>query len=159
MCSFLPLEREFRLRRIYPRPAPCKRACRSSGGVCEPMRLLCKRCAEGAGNLNPRLRQCSLKPIFLIAQTVPVCEIREFRLRRIFLLSPHVSKLPSACSQNANPCVCYANAVSIIDTASKQKSHTLWCGVFVFGDPYGNRTHVTAVKGPCLNRLTNGPAW
>ncbi len=31
---------------------------------------------------------------------------------------------------------------------------------FVFarhGDPYGNRTHVTAVKGRCLNRLTNGP--
>ncbi len=27
----------------------------------------------------------------------------------------------------------------------------------IFGDPYGNRTHVTAVKGPCLNRLTNGP--
>ena len=26
-----------------------------------------------------------------------------------------------------------------------------------FYDPYGNRTHVTAVKGPCLNRLTNGP--
>ena len=24
-------------------------------------------------------------------------------------------------------------------------------------DPYGNRTHVTAVKGPCLSRLTNGP--
>ena len=29
--------------------------------------------------------------------------------------------------------------------------------LFFFGDPYGNRTHVTAVKGPCLNRLTNGP--
>ena len=28
---------------------------------------------------------------------------------------------------------------------------------FFHGDPYGNRTHVTAVKGPCLNRLTNGP--
>ena len=28
---------------------------------------------------------------------------------------------------------------------------------FYFCDPYGNRTHVTAVKGPCLNRLTNGP--
>ena len=27
----------------------------------------------------------------------------------------------------------------------------------MFGDPYGNRTHVTAVKGPCLNHLTNGP--
>ena len=29
--------------------------------------------------------------------------------------------------------------------------------VLFFGDPYGNRTHVTAVKGRCLNRLTNGP--
>ena len=29
--------------------------------------------------------------------------------------------------------------------------------VLFSGDPYGNRTHVTAVKGPCLNRLTNGP--
>src|SRR3954465_7340572 len=27
----------------------------------------------------------------------------------------------------------------------------------LIGDPYGNRTHVTAVKGRCLNRLTNGP--
>ena len=26
-----------------------------------------------------------------------------------------------------------------------------------FGDPYGNRTHITAVKGRCLNLLTNGP--
>ena len=26
-----------------------------------------------------------------------------------------------------------------------------------FGDPYGTRTHVTAVKGRCLNLLTNGP--
>ena len=25
------------------------------------------------------------------------------------------------------------------------------------GDPYGNRTRVTAVKGRCLSRLTNGP--
>src|SRR5699024_4552643 len=25
------------------------------------------------------------------------------------------------------------------------------------GDPYGTRTRVTAVKGRCLNRLTNGP--
>ena len=26
-----------------------------------------------------------------------------------------------------------------------------------FGDPDGNRTHVSAVKGRCLNRLTTGP--
>ena len=28
---------------------------------------------------------------------------------------------------------------------------------FFTGDPYGTRTHVTTVKGWCLNRLTNGP--
>ena len=27
----------------------------------------------------------------------------------------------------------------------------------LFGDPYENRTRVTAVKGRCLDRLTNGP--
>ncbi len=27
----------------------------------------------------------------------------------------------------------------------------------VDGDPYGNRTHDSAVKGRCLNLLTNGP--
>ena len=56
---------------------------------------------------------------------------REFRLRRRFLLAAPVSELPSLCSQNANPCVCIANAVSINDTASKQKHHILRCGVFV----------------------------
>ena len=31
------------------------------------------------------------------------------------------------------------------------------CDCFLFGDPDGNRTRVTAVKGRCLNRLTTGP--
>ena len=30
--------------------------------------------------------------------------------------------------------------------------------VLFAGDPYGTRTHVTTVKGWCLNRLTNGPS-
>ena len=31
-------------------------------------------------------------------------------------------------------------------------------GLAVFlGDPCGNRTHVSGVRGRCLNRLTNGP--
>ena len=30
-------------------------------------------------------------------------------------------------------------------------------GADILGDPYGTRTHVTAVKGRCLNHLTNGP--
>ena len=38
---------------------------------------------------------------------------------------------------------------------SQKRSHPN--GWLLFGDPYGNRTHVTAVKGRCLNRLTNGP--
>ena len=41
----------------------------------------------------------------------------------------------------------------------RKKHHPKKGGVFCAGDAYGNRTHVTAVKGPCLNRLTNGPLW
>ena len=40
-------------------------------------------------------------------------------------------------------------------TNGKKRNHPK--GWFLFGDPYGNRTHVTAVKGRCLNLLTNGP--
>ena len=38
-----------------------------------------------------------------------------------------------------------------------EKTPVLLVPEFFHGDPYGNRTHVTAVKGRCLNRLTNGP--
>ena len=38
-------------------------------------------------------------------------------------------------------------------TTKKDTSFEVSCR----GDSYGNRTHVTAVKGPCLDRLTNGP--
>ena len=40
---------------------------------------------------------------------------------------------------------------------SQTKKTTHHFGVLFFGDPYGTRTHVTAVKGRCLNHLTNGP--
>ena len=36
------------------------------------------------------------------------------------------------------------------------KKHRTFPVLFA-GDPYGTRTHVTTVKGWCLNRLTNGP--
>ena len=39
--------------------------------------------------------------------------------------------------------------------ARKNPRHRMMSGIF--GDPYGNRTHITAVKGRCLNLLTNGP--
>ena len=40
------------------------------------------------------------------------------------------------------------------ETHSK-RAHLVVCSFA--GDPYGTRTHVTTVKGWCLNRLTNGP--
>ena len=46
-------------------------------------------------------------------------------------------------------------ALSNIET--KNKKHHSKRMVFSFGDPYENRTRVTAVKGRCLDRLTNGP--
>ena len=39
-----------------------------------------------------------------------------------------------------------ANAVSINDTASKKKKQDK-SPAFLFGDPYGNRTHVFSVRG------------
>lgn len=38
--------------------------------------------------------------------------------------------------------------------------HFFRCSTYVpSGDPYGNRTHVFAVRGRCLSRLTNGPRF
>ena len=57
--------------------------------------------------------------------------------------------------------LCYVKQQFIVEGKAfrfpyaKKDTHRKVC-VF-FGDPYGNRTHVTAVKGRCLNRLTNGP--
>ena len=52
------------------------------------------------------------------------------------------------------PPACFLYGLSI---PVRQKRRTSEWMSFFFGDPYGNRTHVTAVKGRCLNRLTNGP--
>ena len=43
------------------------------------------------------------------------------------------------------------------NTMRYKENRLLPCRAGGLGDPYGNRTHVTAVKGPCLNLLTNGP--
>ena len=42
---------------------------------------------------------------------------------------------------------------TVLHTAKKHRTFP----VLFAGDPYGTRTHVTTVKGWCLNRLTNGP--
>ena len=45
----------------------------------------------------------------------------------------------------------------ILRASGKRKIPDACASGILHGDPYGNRTHVTAVKGRCLNRLTNGP--
>ena len=52
-----------------------------------------------------------------------------------------------------------ATSLRYVKQVSKKRRRMLKHPSSFFGDPYGNRTHVTAVKGPCLNRLTNGPLW
>ena len=41
--------------------------------------------------------------------------------------------------------------------AKKEKQHDPSSDCAVFGDPWENRTPVSALRGPCLSRLTNGP--
>ena len=40
---------------------------------------------------------------------------------------------------------------------TQKEGHLLKADALLFGDPYETRTRVTAVKGRCLNHLTNGP--
>ena len=56
---------------------------------------------------------------------------------------------------SASPAARRVGSLRSVRTDKKDR-HSQGVPIF-FGDPYGNRTHVTAVKGPCLNRLTNGP--
>ena len=53
---------------------------------------------------------------------------------------------------------CASGFDSSCKARTKKQALTSECLFFV-GDAYGNRTHVTAVKGPCLNRLTNAPTY
>ena len=76
-------------------------------------------------------------PVALLAKCEPNSASLRYalgysRVARRFLLAALVSELPSPCSQNANPCVCVANAVSINDTASKKKEHRTSPVFFLF---------------------------
>ena len=79
---------------------------------------------------------------------------------RLFRAAPgHLWNLPRAknCSLALNFYTSVRTGAALsIPVGHQKKTPPKWVVSF-FGDPYGNRTHVTAVKGPCLNRLTNGP--
>ena len=112
-----------------------------------------------------RLRQTS----YCIRKITPLgVTHRRILLVRIFLLAALVSKLPFAllakCKLRAYSLLCFIlfrsrfARTSSIQTNRLPKKKTTPIGVvFFFGDPWENRTPVTAVKGRCLSRLTNGP--
>ena len=53
----------------------------------------------------------------------------------------------------------YTNMKPLTASNKKElcKNINFYTALNKFGDPWGNRTPDTAVKGRCLNRLTNGP--
>src|SRR5690606_2317717 len=53
---------------------------------------------------------------------------------------------------NRRPPACKAGALP-----AELILHIVNVSCYLNGDPYGIRTRVTAVKGRCLNHLTNGP--
>ena len=54
----------------------------------------------------------------------------------------------------------YGESLTICENGTKKELNQTnkRFGLELFGDPNGTRTHVTTVKGWCLNRLTNGPS-
>ncbi len=70
-------------------------------------------------------------------------------------------RIKSATKSATNQCETGVHLLLCDAHEEKKKSHNhkfflqLWD--FCFGDSYGNRTRVTAVKGRCLSRLTNEP--
>ena len=67
------------------------------------------------------------------------------------------SHAPEACI-TGEACITHAVRISFRKERITQKiPFVIRQKGFFAGDPYGTRTHVTAVKGRCLNLLTNGP--
>ena len=82
---------------------------------------------------------------------VHYCIENGMRIHRKRASWDHKAKSRSlSCQENCESC-------NQIIKLKKKESHLKTQVGFFHGDPYGNRTHVTAVKGRCLNRLTNGP--
>ena len=79
------------------------------------------------------------------------------RQMRGFFAEPLVSELPDGLGGDANSRKVPWHFTSSSEHETTKKEHLHDVQVFFFGDPWENRTPVTAVKGRCLSRLTNGP--
>ena len=74
---------------------------------------------------------------------------------RNHLLKKVAQKVPQISAKQGYICC------SVMHTQKKSHNHKFFLQLwdFCFGDSYGNRTRVTAVKGRCLSRLTNEPYY
>ena len=82
--------------------------------------------------------------------------------REVSMLSPHLinlfmTNLPYGFLFRLFGFRLEGNCPKIKQNPNPSPTWKIWFGFACFGDPYGTRTHVTAVKGRCLNHLTNGP--
>ena len=93
-----------------------------------------------------------------------VCEPSDIRRRVRFLVRESASPCEVSHSETAEQCfepIFKTRAFwvgSCAERISKTKRTLCWVS-FCFGDPYGNRTHASALRGPRLSRLTNGPFY
>ena len=79
---------------------------------------------------------------------------RVSRLRRVFS-AEQTSRKRTSCFRRK--CELVALSRLVVSTRRQNEKRDALHPSFHFGDPYENRTRVTAVKGRCLSRLTNGP--
>ena len=96
--------REFRQWRIYPHPSPGKRACRSSGGVCEPARAshdvsmgyLFQTEKPPQGWLFCLEQMTGIEPAFLAweANALPLSYICIFNLRQLLYRKMFALSMP-----------------------------------------------------------------
>ena len=61
--------------------------------------------------------------------------------------------------KDGDKCIKFDETKEMLDKKKNSDNHTDYqsSSLDTSGDPYGNRTRVTGVRGRCLNRLTNGP--
>ena len=86
----------------------------------------------------------------------------EFRLQRIFARPTACERAPRRSWRRMRTPTMQAELALRSDSQPRghRKKRDIRCNrmsLFFSGDPWENRTPVTAVKGRCLNRLTNGP--
>ena len=131
--------REFPLWRIFARSTPGKQACRSPSGKCEP------------SDLRRRVRFL-VRVTGIEKGTTSVVPYSGDSYGNLLCLARSPQETAEQCCE---PSDLRRRVRFLVRVTGIEKDTT--SVVSYSGDSYGNRTHVTAVKGPCLNRLTNEP--